>query len=130
MKHCNSCGKCCIKYGNGDLSASQTDLEGWSIFNPHIDDHVRNSRIWFDPITGKALELCPWLRKSSEGERVRYSCDIYWDRPEDCRHYPTSIAEMVADDCEMIEVKDLSDLKKAQRVLDALMSDSRPALDA
>ncbi len=38
----------------------------------------------------------------------------------------TSIAEMVRDGCEMIEVRDLNAPAQAQKALDRLMSDSRP----
>ncbi|MFA0708583.1 YkgJ family cysteine cluster protein, partial [Vibrio sp. 10N.222.48.A3] len=40
---------------------------------------------------------------------------------------PSLINEMVRDECEMIEVVDLQDTKKAQRKLDLLMKDSRPS---
>ncbi|HCH70582.1 MAG TPA: zinc/iron-chelating domain-containing protein, partial [Colwellia sp.] len=43
------------------------------------------------------------------------------DRPEDCRHYPSLIAEMIRDECEMIESIDLEQTKKAQIKLDELM---------
>ena len=69
----------------------------------------------------------PWLRKVPNKEI--YTCDIYFDRPEDCRHYPTTIEEMVNDECEMIEVQDLANPKKAQIALDKLMADSRSPLD-
>ncbi|MFA0704132.1 YkgJ family cysteine cluster protein, partial [Vibrio sp. 10N.222.48.A3] len=26
MKDCNQCGKCCIKYGDGDLAATQEEI--------------------------------------------------------------------------------------------------------
>ena len=26
MKNCNQCGKCCIKYGDGDLAATQEEI--------------------------------------------------------------------------------------------------------
>ncbi len=129
MKDCNSCGKCCIKYGNGDLSASAADIEGWELFNPEIYRYVKNGEIWVDPITGQSIERCPWLKEQparSKGGKPFYTCDIYLDRPEDCRHYPSTIDEMVRDGCEMIEVKDLSNPTRAQRDLDKLMSDSRP----
>lgn len=77
-----------------------------------------------DPITGNQLELCPWLRKAPE-QNV-FTCDIYNNRPEDCRIYPVTIDEMVRDECEMLEPKDLSDQKQAQKDLDKLMEDSRP----
>ena len=63
--------------------------------------------------------------KSANGRPFR--CAISEVRPEDCRHYPVDIAEMVRDDCEMLEKRDLADLKRAQRKLDEIMSDSRPA---
>mgnify|MGYP000412744986 FL=1 len=127
MKDCNQCGKCCIKYSNGGLTASKSEMELWEIFRPHIAEYVRDGQLWVDPTTGKQIELCPWLRKTPNTEI--YTCDIYFDRPEDCRHYPTTIDEMVKDDCEMIEVQDLANPKKAQLSLDKLMADSRPALD-
>lgn len=128
MKDCNSCGKCCIKYGNGGLSASDADLEGWALFNPDIDAYVRDGEIWMDPQTGQQLDHCPWLRKVANEEV--YHCDIYLDRPEDCRHYPSTVVEMIRDGCEMIEPQDLRQHERnpsrAQRALDKLMSDSRP----
>jgi len=158
MKDCNSCGKCCIKYGNGGLSASSADIEGWALFNPEIYSYVqvvnKSGNIWFDPVTGKLIEYCPWLRKEpsagkessvgkepsadkEQGNKPFYTCSIYHNRPEDCRHYPSTIAEMIRDECEMIEVQDLPSadatpkraqltLNKAQRALDKLMADSRP----
>ncbi len=131
MKDCNSCGKCCIKYSNGGLSASEADIEGWELFNPEIYRFVKNGEIWIDPVTGQSIELCPWLREQpAMGKNVKpiYTCDIYLDRPEDCRHYPSTFDEMVRDGCEMIEVKDLNNPTRAQRDLDRLMSDSRPPL--
>lgn len=79
-----------------------------------------------DPESGEQLELCPWLRISPN--QKKYTCDIYDNRPDDCRHYPTTVAEMVRDGCEMIEVNDLTKPKRAQNVLDRIMADSRPAL--
>ena len=131
MKNCNSCGKCCLKYGNGGLSASAADIEGWELFNPELFEYVREGNIWFDPVSGKLIEYCPWLKKQTQGEKgdkVFYTCDIYHNRPEDCRHYPSTLDEMIRDECEMIEIKDLTDSKRAQKALDVLMSDSRPPL--
>jgi Fe-S-cluster containining protein len=124
MKECNSCGKCCIKYGDGGLSASESDVEMWELFRPDIYRYVRQGEIWFDPDNGKQLHSCPWLRKAPDSEK--YSCDIYLDRPEDCRHYPSHIKEMINDDCEMLEVQDLKKTAQAQKKLDKLMADSRP----
>ena len=130
MKDCNQCGKCCIKYGDGDLSATQEEIDLWEIFNPEIFDYVKNNEIWFDPKSGVRLNRCPFLDiapKTKPDEKDKYTCSIYLDRPEDCRHYPSLIAEMVRDECEMIEVSDLSKPKQAQIKLDILMQDSRPA---
>lgn len=126
MKDCNQCGKCCIKYSNGGLSATTQEIEMWELFNPTIIEYVQNGEIWADPTTGKLLQRCPWLRKSPH--QALYTCDIYHDRPDDCRLYPTSINEMINDDCEMIEVQDIKNPNKAQKQLDQLMVASRPAL--
>ena len=123
MKECNSCGKCCIKYSNGDLSAEKSEIEYWQENRPDIYQYVANGKIWMDPETSQQLTLCPFLKK--EPNQNRYSCDIYYDRPDDCKYYPSNIPEMIRDDCEMIEPKDLKDAKKAQKTLDIIMIDSR-----
>ncbi len=76
-----------------------------------------------DPDTGKQIELCPWLRKVPK--QNKYTCDIYFDRPDDCRFYPSTLDEMAADGCEMIEEKDLANPKQGQKALDIIMQDSR-----
>lgn len=129
MKECTQCGKCCLLYSDGGLSAGAEELEAWEIFNPAITEYVVEGRIWMDPDTGEQLTRCPWLELLPAGSRNgpdKYGCRIYQDRPEDCRHYPGSIAEMLRDGCEMIEVRDLDSPEQAQRTLDQLMSDSRP----
>ena len=93
MKECNSCGKCCIKYSNGQLAASAQEIEYWEIFRPEIAEYVSNKQIWASPATGELLQLCPWLKK--EPDSTVYRCEIYNDRPDDCRDYPTNIAEMI-----------------------------------
>ncbi len=80
-----------------------------------------------DPDTGKQLELCPWLRKLPNENK--YSCGIYYDRPDDCKFYPVSIEDMIKDECEMLEERDLNNPKQAQKTLDKLMADSRPAFE-
>jgi Fe-S-cluster containining protein len=80
--------------------------------------------LWFDPVTGQQLSVCPFLTKT---EQNLYTCDIYHDRPEDCRFYPVTIDQMVQDECEMLEPRDLKNFTKAQIKLDILMQDSRPA---
>jgi Fe-S-cluster containining protein len=130
MKDCNQCGKCCIKYGGGDLAATQEEIDLWEIFNPEIFEYVKNDEIWFDPKSGVRLQRCPFLDiepKKNVRDSNKYTCSIYLDRPEDCRLYPSLIPEMIRDECEMIEVIDLNNAKKAQIALDYLMKGSRPS---
>ncbi len=128
MKACNSCGKCCTKYGANSLSASQNEIEYWEVFRADIAQYIDNGKIWVDPKTGKNPELCPWLTVVSgdESKRKYVTCDIYLDRPDDCIIYPVSITEMIKDGCEMLEPKDIKNPQQAQKDLDILMSDSRP----
>lgn len=112
MKPCNACGKCCVKYGDGQLSASKEDIDVWDGLRPDIARYTQAGDIWFDPVTKKQLSTCPWLR-SVPGGSV-FHCDIYYDRPEDCRIYPANVSDMVKDGCEMLEPGDLMDLKNAQ----------------
>ena len=127
MKECNQCGKCCTKYGNGGLSASTSEIEFWDIFKPHIYNYVDNGKIWFDPDTGTPLKICPWLRK--EPQQSKYTCDIYFDRPDDCMFYPVTVEQMIQDECEMLEKRDLTNPHRTQKILDKLMADSRPAYE-
>lgn len=69
-----------------------------------------------DPETGKQIELCPWLRQLPD--QNRFTCGIYLDRPEDCRIYPARVEDMVKDECEMLEKRDLADLRHAQTTLE------------
>jgi len=126
MKECNLCGKCCTKYSNGGLSASAREIELWDIFRPDISNYVSGGKIWMNPNTGKQIELCPWLTKLPD--QNKYICDIYYDRPDDCKFYPVTIEQMINDECEMLEVHDLDKPKQAQKTLDKLMADSRPPL--
>lgn len=120
MQACNSCGKCCIKYSNGGLTASAGDLELWASLRPDIDRYVRDGKIWMDPTTGQQIELCPWLNKSPNSSV--YTCDIYFDRPEDCRVYPARVSDMLADGCEMLDPSDERDLVSAQQTLETKFS--------
>lgn len=113
-------------YSDGGLSASANEIESWRIFRPDIFRFVSGGKIWRDPDTGEQLAVCPWLRKLPDQDK--YVCDIYDDRPDDCRFYPTSIAEMVSHECEMLEDHDLANPKQAQKTLDNLMADNRPPL--
>jgi len=76
------------------------------------------------PDTGEQLELCPWLKKAAH--QNKFTCDIYHDRPDDCKFYPVTIEQMIKDECEMLEARDLANPKQAQKTLDKLMADSRP----
>jgi Fe-S-cluster containining protein len=76
-----------------------------------------------DPDTGKQIKLCPWLKKLPDENK--YICDIYFDRPDDCRFYPVRIEDMIKDECEMLEMQDIVKPNQAQKTLDELMSDSR-----
>ncbi|MEL0646771.1 YkgJ family cysteine cluster protein [Pseudoalteromonas agarivorans] len=128
MKECNQCGKCCIKYGGGDLSATKEEIDLWELFNPEIFEYVKNNEIWFDPNSGFKLTTCPFLEiapKKDPLDKNMYTCSIYLDRPEDCRHYPSLISEMIRDECEMIEPVDIQNQTRAQIKLDVLMIDSR-----
>ena len=124
MKNCNQCGKCCIHYSDGGLSASTSEIDWWEEHRPDIFSYVNEGQIWISPDTGKQLVSCPWLQKLPDQEK--YICSIYDDRPNDCKYYPVDIAQMVRDECEMLEARDLLYLEKAQRTLDELMADSRP----
>jgi len=127
MKDCNQCGKCCIKYSNGGLSASADEIISWDMYRPDIYRYVDDGKIWMEPETGVQLEWCPWLNKLP-GEN-KYTCDIYFDRPDDCKFYPVTIDQMIADECEMLETRDLQDPKKAQKALNKIMVDSRPPFE-
>ena len=127
MKECNQCGKCCIKYSNGGLSASASEIKSWDMFRPDIYQYVNNKKIWTNPGTGEPLELCPWLKK--DANKKMYTCDIYFDRPSDCQYYPVTVEQMIKDECEMLEERDLNKPEQAQKKLDKIMADSRPAYD-
>ena len=127
MKECNLCGKCCRKYSNGGLTVTADEIESWEIFKPEIADYVVDGKIWISPETGKPIEICPWLRKL-DGQNV-FVCEIYLDRPDDCKYYPVTIEQMIQDECEMLESKDLLNPKQAQKTLDKLMADSRPSVE-
>ncbi len=124
MKSCNSCGKCCETAGNGGLSASPEDIDRWEEHRPDIARYVQDGKIWIDPETGDYFARCPWLKEAPSG--VGTFCAIYEDRPEDCRHYPIDIEQMVRHGCEMLEPHDLNNVKRAQRKLDEIMIESRP----
>lgn len=125
MKNCNQCGKCCINYSDGGLSASAEEIKSWDIFRPDIYNYVNDEKIWMNPETGEQLTLCPWLKKLPDENK--YTCDIYNDRPDDCKYFPVTIEQMINIECEMLEDRDLKNSQQAQKALDKLMTDSRPA---
>lgn len=84
--------------------------------------YVKDGKIWTSPVTGKQMVHCPWLRKLPD--QGKYTCRIYDDRPDDCKYYPVTVDEMVRDECEMLEVRDLVKPKQAQITLNELMADS------
>jgi len=124
MKECNQCGKCCTRYGGGSLTATNAEIDWWEENRPEIFNHVGDGKIWVSPVTGKTMARCPWLRKLPG--QPKYICRIYYDRPDDCKHYPVDIEQMIRDDCEMLEPRDLARPKQAQEKLDKIMADSRP----
>ena len=122
MKECNACGKCCVKYSDGGLSASKTEIQHWQDDHPDIFAHVHDGQIWADPTSKALLALCPFLQQ--QGNSKIYHCAIYDARPDDCRYYPSTLDEMIADDCEMLEPKDLKNPKQARITLIDIMRDS------
>jgi len=80
-----------------------------------------------EPRQWATARTLPWLNKVPGEDK--YLCGIYYDRPDDCKYYPVTTAQMVADDCEMLDVKDLRNPKQAQKDIDKLMTDSRPPLE-
>jgi uncharacterized protein len=127
MKECNSCGKCCTKYSDGGLYASEEEIDYWQEHRPDIFRFVSKGNIWMEPEGGQQLLRCPFLEKIPDQDK--YLCAIYFDRPDDCKHYPVTISQMIDDECEMIETKDLKDHRLAQQRLDVLMTDSRPSME-
>ena len=117
-----------MTYSDGGLSASASEIEAWEIFRPDIHKYVNAGKIWMSPDTGEQLKQCPWLKKLPN--QVKYTCEIYDDRPDDCKFYPTTIEEMVKHQCEMLEAHDLANPKQAQETLDKIMSDNRPPLES
>ena len=101
-----------------------SEIEWWETYRPDIFSYVDGGKIWISPVTGKQMVRCPWLRKLPN--QNKYICRIYYDRPDDCKHYPVNIDQMVRDECEMLNARDLANPKQAQRTLDNLMADSRP----
>jgi Fe-S-cluster containining protein len=108
------------------LSASAKEIDYWQSYRPEIARYVSGGKIWIDPVTGEQEDRCPWLQILPNEKK--YTCRIYHDRPDDCRYYPVDIDQMITDECEMLEPRDLANPKKAQTALDFIMADSRPPL--
>jgi Fe-S-cluster containining protein len=103
---------------------TKQEVDVWILFSPDIAEYVAGGKIWMSPDTGAQLDHCPWLR--TDHSNNLHTCDIYYDRPDDCRYYPVTVQQMIKDECEMLEKEDLDDPVKAQLRLDELMEDSRP----
>ena len=50
-------------YGNGGLSATDSEIDWWDNYRPDIASYVSGGKIWISPVTGKQMVRCPWLRK-------------------------------------------------------------------
>ncbi len=101
------------------MSASAEEIVWWQQARPHIAEFVRDGLIWVDPSSGEVLKRCPWLHNDPSQNSV-YTCEIYHDRPEECRQYPTALSEMARDECEMLEASDLRNPETALRRLHIL----------
>lgn len=55
--------------------------------------------LWVDD--GVELSRCPFLRKDRGA--ATYHCKIYETRPEACCGYPVDYAQMVNDECEIVD---------------------------
>ena len=132
MQNCNSCGKCCVKYSNGDLSASDQDIDMCELFKPDIAAYVKKGLIWLSAQSGKQLSLLRFLQETNNTGKTAqsvYTSSSYFDLPEDWRFYPVTVKPVINDECEMLQQGDLLNPKQAQKDLDHLLSDSRPAFD-
>jgi len=70
------------------------------------------------PDTGKQIELCS--RPGKAPNQNKSAGNIYYDRPDDRKQYPSTIDDMALDKCEMLEEKDQSNAEPAQKELDTL----------
>lgn len=70
MIDCNRCGDYCKRY-TGTLSTNKTDLDLWKEKAPYILDYVEIfgdfADLWFNPVTRRELDRCPWLTKNQLG---------------------------------------------------------------
>lgn len=103
---CTRCGKCCLnEHYMMTLTATARDVARWQ--REGRDDILRYVAkvrpglydLWVDD--GVELSRCPFLRKDRGA--ATYHCRIYETRPEACRGYPVDYAQMVNDECEIID---------------------------
>ena len=51
----------------------------------HLTDEVVDCEMWFDPITGDEISLCPFLRKRHG--RNEFECMVQNSKPKGCQDY-------------------------------------------
>jgi Fe-S-cluster containining protein len=93
---CKGCGNCCIDASFSEVEEAdvllwrrkgRVDILKWVCSRP-IGDGDYAYHVWIDPVTGKAAESCPWLRRQlSSG---KYICQIHDIKPTICRYFPAS----------------------------------------
>lgn len=88
---CRQCGACCQRLGYED-DCFEEDVRRWEFLGrtdilawvARDEAPGRPYRIWIDPVTGRAADGCPWLKRSGS----RSVCAIQDVKPEVCRQYP------------------------------------------
>ena len=88
----------------GSMRATADDMRRWreegrkDILRHAAElPNIKGADLWIHPTTGVELTKCPFVRNSGS----RYICKIYDTRPEVCRGYPYSYAQMVYVGCEI-----------------------------
>jgi Fe-S-cluster containining protein len=103
---CTRCGKCCL---NDDymstLSFDRTDVARWRkqgarTFCSTSGRSFREYDAWIKP-DGSDCTRCPFARKDAGA--ATHKCRIYDTRPQVCRDYPSSYAQMEFVGCEIID---------------------------
>jgi Fe-S-cluster containining protein len=104
---CTRCGKCCLNEDYmGTLEASRADVGRWRRQKRHdilwyvLSISDRQHDLWIKP-DGTECSRCPFVRK--DRNKPTHSCRIYDTRPEICREYPGSYAQMKDIGCEIID---------------------------